>query len=86
MIVMIARDRHVQCALVKTKLVRPGPAQIFFCHMARRPSRNSGAKGNYPAYNGVGPVNNNVPITVKKSDNGVRGFLNTDNVIRIQIH
>ena len=76
----------VLLAFVPMILAGSDTAQIFFAGPTCCPPGYSGPEGHHPVYNGLSPVNDDIAIAVKKCNDGIRGLLNTDDMIGVQIH
>lgn len=60
--------------------------KIFFPVWSFAAPHDPGSECHYLADDCAGPFFDNITITVEKRDNGVRGFFNADDVVRVKIH
>ena len=74
----------VECDVCKKSLF--GSGQIFFALRCSGAPDDPGAKGDNPGDDDVRPLPNDKMISIKQGDNGIRGLLNTYDMVRVEVH
>ena len=62
------------------------PGQVFFGRLRACAADNPGAKGDNPGDDDLCPFHYDEMMTIKQGDDGIRGLLNTDDMVWVKIH
>ena len=74
----------VECDVCKKSLL--GPGQIFFAVRRSGAPDDPGAEGDNPGNDDLRPLPNDKMIPIEQGDNGIRRFLNTYDMVGVEVH